>query len=514
MQTPQAMSDQQPSSTSIDESVSHEAVFVTETDAIVSVSANIGDADHFEWPLQRHFALLMQDVRFGLPLWCIDQLAILAPAALYVLLSGWTNQASFEASTFLIMLGSVGTLIGIGAKLYPGVGMHPVHELRKVVIATAGAYAFVGTLYVLTDSLSFTSMLLLAACATLSLAISPVARTLGRSFLCRFAWWQQPAIVASGNSDSSSLLNAIRTQKSLGWRPVAVVGGSKDDEVAKLQKHEVSEYSKEHNAFWMIVSDEAFDVERVGSSAYQHFQVLPRVLFLNPEMGWPELTGDAVLVGEHRGFQYPNPLKFGISRIGKRLFDIASSFLLLVCLAPLIAVLALVIKFSSAGPVLFIQSRPGLRGKRFPVFKFRTMVSDADKVLRKYLAKNPDKMDEWLENQKLEDDPRITKIGKFLRRSSLDELPQLFNVLRGDMSMVGPRPMELEEIPKYGTTYAFYKSVRPGITGMWQVNGRNNTEYSARLDYVEYYTRNWSLWLDWYILLRTFRVVLKGDGAR
>jgi len=176
-------------------------------------------------------------------------------------------------------------------------------------------------------------------------------------------------------------------------------------------------------------------------------------------------------------------------------------------------VLAILIKLDSPGPVFYRQTRIGLFGRKFPVFKFRTMVLDADRVLQDYLDQSPELKAEWLATHKLKQDPRVTRLGALLRKLSLDELPQLWNIIIGDMSLVGPRPIVDAEVEKYGKCYDLYIQVRPGLTGLWQVSGRNNTTYERRVELDEYYVRNRSLKLDFQILLRTALVVLKKDGA-
>ena len=146
-------------------------------------------------------------------------------------------------------------------------------------------------------------------------------------------------------------------------------------------------------------------------------------------------------------------------------------------------------------------------------WKFRTMFQDAHLVLEHYLEAHPELLDEWKADHKLRYDPRVTKIGRFLRKTSLDELPQLWNVIRGDMTLVGPRPIVTAEIEKYGDYYGLYTMVKPGITGLWQVSGRNNTTYEERVQLDAYYVRNWSPWMDLYLLLRTIRIVLFAKGA-
>jgi Undecaprenyl-phosphate galactose phosphotransferase WbaP len=197
----------------------------------------------------------------------------------------------------------------------------------------------------------------------------------------------------------------------------------------------------------------------------------------------------------------------------KRLMDIGISLMLGLVLLPIFLLVALLIHLDSPGPVFYTQERLGKDGRRIRIYKFRSMHVNADKVLGKYLAKNPLAHVEWARDQKLRNDPRITRAGRWIREFSLDELPQLFNVLKGDMSLVGPRPILLEQKNLYGSGIDFYRSVRPGLTGFWQVSGRNRTTFQQRTLFDIYYVRNWSIWFDINILLRTIWVVLSRDGA-
>ena len=176
-------------------------------------------------------------------------------------------------------------------------------------------------------------------------------------------------------------------------------------------------------------------------------------------------------------------------------------------------IFAILVKLDSPGPVFFRQIRIGRFGRKFPVYKFRTMVQNADQVLQDYLDKSPELRVEWLATHKLKQDPRVTRLGALLRTWSIDELPQLWNILIGDMSLVGPRPIVDAEVEKYGKCFELYIQVRPGLTGLWQVSGRNNTTYERRVELDEFYVRNRSLKLDLQILLKTVLVVLKKDGA-
>lgn len=208
-----------------------------------------------------------------------------------------------------------------------------------------------------------------------------------------------------------------------------------------------------------------------------------------------------------------NNLARPYNRFIKRVFDLVLTTIGVVLLSPVFLLLAVLIKLDSRGPVIFAHQRIGKDGKLFPCLKFRTMCVDADKKLKEYLAANPEARKEWEAEFKLKDDPRVTRVGKVLRKTSLDELPQLFNVLIGQMSLVGPRPIVTAEIPKYGPYIKDFYMVHPGITGMWQVNGRSDTTYEERVQMDSWYVRNWDVWLDIMLLWRTFGVVLQHKGA-
>jgi Undecaprenyl-phosphate galactose phosphotransferase WbaP len=200
-------------------------------------------------------------------------------------------------------------------------------------------------------------------------------------------------------------------------------------------------------------------------------------------------------------------------RLLKSAFDYVVALACLVPAALLGMVIAVLIKATSRGPVLFVQQRIGRDRRRFPMLKFRTMVNDADRVLERALRESPALDREWRTHRKLRNDPRVTRIGRLLRRTSLDELPQLLNVLRGEMNLVGPRPVVESELRRYGQDADLYCRVRPGITGLWQVSGRNDVAYEERVRLDCWYVRNWSLWLDLDILFRTAWVVMRGRGA-
>jgi Undecaprenyl-phosphate galactose phosphotransferase WbaP len=262
----------------------------------------------------------------------------------------------------------------------------------------------------------------------------------------------------------------------------------------------------------LIDSDSAFG--SLGKEAGRNLLRLFRHMIFVSDMDW--LEGASIRIHDYEGLMGIEAQKNALSPLEtgvKRVMDVILSITLCLISLPLMLLAAITIWLDSPGEVFYKQERVGRHGRPFKVYKFRTMQQDADSMLVKHLESNSEAMLEWRQNQKLQDDPRVTPIGRILRRYSIDELPQLFNVLRGEMSLVGPRPIVDAEVPRYSTNFDVYSSLRPGITGLWQVTGRNNASYDERVHFDVYYVRNWSIWLDLYILFRTIWVVISRDGA-
>ena len=197
----------------------------------------------------------------------------------------------------------------------------------------------------------------------------------------------------------------------------------------------------------------------------------------------------------------------------KRCMDIAIALTALFVISPIMLLVAVLLFATGGRPIIYSHSRIGFRGTAFRCYKFRTMAANADDILREYLENNPDAAEEWKATRKLKFDPRVTKLGAILRKSSIDELPQLINILRGEMSCVGPRPVVADELSLYGVWVADYLQARPGLTGYWQVNGRNAIGYGRRVTMDGYYVQNWSVLLDMTILLWTLFAVIRFDDT-
>ena len=235
----------------------------------------------------------------------------------------------------------------------------------------------------------------------------------------------------------------------------------------------------------------------------------------------PDLLGTQMMGAEVNVFfteamlmlKTKNQLARRRNRVIKRVFDLLFTICGGLCILPFLLVIAVMVAVDNKGNVIFAHRRIGRDGKEFKCYKFQTMIPNAQEALEKYLAENPEARKEWEESFKLTDDPRVTKLGSILRKTSLDEMPQLWNVIKGDMSLVGPRPIVAKEIERYGEYFREYAMVPPGITGMWQASGRSDTTYEERVEMDTWYVRNWSVWIDLMYLFKTVKIVFTGKGA-
>jgi Undecaprenyl-phosphate galactose phosphotransferase WbaP len=405
------------------------------------------------------------------------------------------------------------------AGLYPGVALNPVEELRRLTAATSVVYAsLAATTFLSRDGELFSRAVFLLAWAQ-SVILAPVLRSYTRSYFSRRSWWGHPVVVFGAESCGQAVVDALQRQPEAGLRPVAVF----DDRPGAARSvhgvpvfHEMSAAPKLASQRRVRCAIVAISKARHGEllqSLTRHGATFSRIILIPELDGLPSLWLEATDINGILGLEIRQRLLLPSSIFMKRLIDLALTVTLGAALLPLIALIALIVKLTSRGPVFFGQRRYGKNGKPFTAWKFRSMIQDADVVLFEYLTNHPALRLEWERTRKLKNDPRITWIGRLLRHTSLDELPQLWNALKQEMSLVGPRPIVHDEIHRYGEDFLLYQRVAPGITGLWQVSGRNNLSYEKRISLDSYYVRNWSVWLDLYVLARTIKVVLTGDGA-
>lgn len=336
------------------------------------------------------------------------------------------------------------------------------------------------------------------------------SRFAAKRLLLRAKLWQLPALLVASGAQAKQAMELLSQEKTLGYE---FVGTMEPDAMQSTPGFWDVQCVEDGAQFVMLAlsgRELEQNAESLGELARENIPhgVIPPLHDL-PVAGVSAqyfLSHDMMLLVAKEGLRLP------LNRVLKSFVDFTLSASALVVLSPLMLVLALLIALDG-GPVFYRHTRIGKRGKVFSCLKFRTMLVNADAVLRDLLAREPAAAEEWQKDFKLREDPRVTAVGQFLRRTSLDELPQLINVLRGDMSLVGPRPIVVTELGRYGRDIAYYFASRPGITGLWQVSGRNDLSYNERVRLDAWYVRNWSLWHDIAILAKTVVVVVKRAGA-
>jgi Undecaprenyl-phosphate galactose phosphotransferase WbaP len=455
--------------------------------------------------------LVSSDVLLALLIWYVA----------YLFQDAWGQSDLSEIAT-AVAAANVGVWVGLRALLglYPGYGMDQVEELRRQTYAVGAALAVTSIFAFAFQVGGLISRLLMVWGFLGLLLLAPLVRYLVKRQLAQAGLWGKPVVILGAGETGQRMIKTLEREWSFGFRPLAVF----DNRLAPVEK------ALEGVPYRGTVSDAmALAHRRITDTAILAMpDVRPRYLnrFVNRASTnfrnviiIPDLAGVAASAVAARDFagimgvevRY-NLLDPWARRI-KRALDISAVLVGGALISPLLLAIALLIKLESSGPALFVQRRPGLRGNTFGIFKFRTMYADAERRLEQLLRENTDLAREFQKHGKLKYDPRVTRIGRFLRKTSLDELPQLWNVLKGEMSLVGPRPYLYTQVSQMNGTSATISRVAPGISGLWQVSGRSTLPFEQRLDLDVYYVRNWSVWLDIVILARTMKSVLSRVGA-
>jgi len=404
-------------------------------------------------------------------------------------------------------------------KLYPGVSLAPSEEMRRFFISSLITYGGIMMSRRLErevwDSIN-TAFLVSFAFSTIILL---TARSLTHWVLYKTKLGGIPTVIYGsgrmGRRVTDCLLDSIRS----GYVPVLILDDNPlgNDSYRNIPIiHDTSagpEIVKRYNIKMAIVALPKLDSQKLkylintSVSAFRYNVIIPH--FFNISSIWMSVRDfNGVL-----GIDTSNKFNFTFNLAIKRIMDLAIVTVGGILILPFLLLIALLIKTTSPGPALYKQQRLGKNGKYFFAYKFRTMAVNAEDKLHEILESNPVLKQEWKETHKLVNDPRIIPVGRFLRRTSFDEFPQLINIFKGEMSFVGPRPIVDAEIVKYGEDFDHVFSIKPGLTGMWQVSGRSNVNYLDRVAYDIYYLQSWSVWLDLWIIFKTFGVIILGKGA-
>lgn len=350
----------------------------------------------------------------------------------------------------------------------------------------------------------------------------PLLRFTTKNLLKRFNFWSKQCVIIGSGQNAIEAFQALQSETSLGFdihfffSPTPLQ--SKRQQLAGRRVIDNEELlwrtTDSRNTQYIIALDDgqgknrAYWLKKFAMRKCRAVSVVPTM------RGLPLNSTDMSFIFRHEVLllRINTNLTKKSARIIKRSFDIVVSFFILLLLSPVILIISILILMDGSTPI-YSHNRIGRNGKEFRCLKFRSMIKNSQEILNKIIASDPIAKMEWEKDFKLKNDPRITKLGSFLRKTSLDELPQLFNVLRGDMSLVGPRPITLDELDRYGENKEYYLMAKPGMTGLWQISGRNDVDYEKRIYFDAWYVKNWSLWNDTVILFKTINVVLKRDGA-
>ncbi len=375
--------------------------------------------------------------------------------------------------------------------------------VRGVIIATAAVMIllFLWRIWIV-------SRVAVLLALVFSMVLAPIVRAVLKRFLAAVGLGRQQLLLLGSGPAAEQFCRELTRHRALGYVVARQVphhpgSGMIDDALARASGLD----------YVLAVVSDSFTPEELRSvlglaeRRFAELIVVPTAALLQSTAAEVEQVGSTLVM------KYRYSLLRPLNTYTKLVLELTATLLLLIVLSPVFLVLAVVVKASSRGPVLFRQKRIGRGRRMFDCLKFRTMYCDAEKRLDEMLASDHALRDEWLRYARIPNDPRVTKVGRLLRRFSLDEWPQLWNVLRGEMALVGPRPYLPVESERIGESLDTIVRVRPGMTGLWQVSGRTSLPFKERLTLDEYYIRNWSLWMDFSILLRTLRAVVGARGA-
>jgi Undecaprenyl-phosphate galactose phosphotransferase WbaP len=444
-------------------------------------------------PLFISFFFLIADF---LALWGIFHLALLLRL---LWLGPGVTWANITPTAELGILFCIGVFFLMG--LYPGYGLTAVKELERIARAVILAFFLLASVAYLHKPFQIFSRSIILGAGTMAVGILPLLHFALRNLLSRTAWYGEPVVIFGNSPWAEEIAASLRRVRRLGWIPAAIFPLARIDE---------ADIPVENTSMAILALSTNAAPASIARKLNRRFR---RVLLLRPQDSLGSLWVEARDLDGYLGLEFTYHLLAWRNRWVKQIIDRVGSALLLLLLSPFLGILALWIILDSPGPILFRQERLGLGFRRFQVLKFRTMVVDAESRLDRLLEEDEEARREYETYHKLKDDPRVTRSGRWLRRFSLDELPQLLNVLRGEMSLVGPRAYMPSELGDMGTYAETILRVLPGMTGWWQVLGRHHTTFEKRLQMDEYYISNWSIWMDIYILLKTVQTVLSGKGA-
>ncbi len=403
--------------------------------------------------------------------------------------------------------------------LYPAYGLGAVEELRRLSITTFFIYLvlFASTFFFRGGDAVSRVIFLVLVFVNINLVV--LTRAAIRELFARKSWWGASVLILGGGETAQLLIDRLVKTPNLGLKPLAILDddsrkhGQKITGVEVIGSIELTHQFVTEGFRWVVVAMPGVHHKRLNEVLRLHTHSFPHVVILPDMFGIASLWVSTRDLAGILSLEIREQLLSNSARIFKRLLDLLIILLVSPILLPILILIALIIKLDSDGQIFYSQERMGKDKKTFQVYKFRSMFDNSEERLQILLNNDINLKNQYNKYHKLENDPRVTRFGRIIRRLSLDELPQLWNIFLGQMSLVGPRAYLPRELPKMQNHVDLILKVTPGLTGIWQVSGRNLLTFDERLELDSYYARNWSPWFDFYILARTVWVVLSGKGA-
>jgi Undecaprenyl-phosphate galactose phosphotransferase WbaP len=448
---------------------------------------------------------------------CMLTAAVVAGFALWRLIN--SAIPPLRPEVLLLPLCCVGVFACTGQ--YPGIGLTAVQHLRRICRGVSAVYLlFLFAMFLSKDQWAGSRGALLLAWS-LSMALVSLGRGMAMHAMARRPWWGVPVLVIGAGRTGRATVRDLNANRVLGYRPMAFL----DDDPRKHGEcdgipvagtlDDAAWVARDFGIGYAILAIPDMPRDRLVWHLRRWRRIFPRILIISEITGISTQWTEPRDLGGMMGFETHQKLLGPMAQWIKRTLELVAASLGLVAAAPLLGVCALWIRKASPGSPFYTHEREGRDGTTLRILKLRTMFPNADEMLEAHLAGNPAAREEWGRFCKLRDDPRILPgVGQFLRKTSLDELPQLWNILKGEMSLVGPRPFPAYHNARFDPEFLQVRTqVRPGLTGLWQVSARSDGDLEVQQSLDSYYIRNWSLWLDVYILARTVRAVLAPRGA-
>jgi Undecaprenyl-phosphate galactose phosphotransferase WbaP len=445
--------------------------------------------------------------------------AILIRVSLLDVMGGEVQLENLTSVFFLTLILVVGLFL-IG-NLYPGIGRTGVTELKEILKFITICYVFLGlSIFIFRVGSAFSRLIFFMTWVFASVLI-PFFRIILHNRGSLISWWSQPVVVVGGMKDVQTVISHLHRARRMAIRPVVALITEKNYQAETVNgipfypySLEVQNETRDNGIKMALFASQSTDMKRSEMDyLYSLSLSFSKLIYVMGESALSSLSMKPLDLEGRPALRVQYSLLNPWAMRVKRLIDLVLCVLGSVIISPLLLFFAALIKLDSPGPVIYTQDRMGKDGKIIKLFKFRTMVVDSDRILRDMLKNDPALREEYRKHHKLRNDPRVTRVGRFLRKISLDELPQVINVLRGEMSLVGPRAYLPEEREQMGDSVKLILRVSPGMTGWWQVMGRHDVTFKERLRLDKFYISNFSLWMDVYILIKTIWIVISAKGA-